>query len=703
MLILETLTLEGFGPFNEKTVIHFPPNGAILIRGQMVNEAISSGTGKSHIMKGIAYALGYCDVSATELKGWDSKKFSVVLSLRDTVTNEVSIISRNPSLSVVLNGVPVAGTATASEEALQLLLKLPKDLRSALTYRAQREKGAFLNNTDAQNKEFFTTLLELDKLEAVADLLDNENKKIDSDMLTNITKIKSLEDTIPLLQVKEGELESQNENINESHKKIALFQEEISASQTNITTLNSTVNNLLGSISDLEKKIDIMKEEKAMFIASINNDNLKAQRAALEVKKRQYIDASEAFLKEKVSHQKEMLGKQANKVTINQQLGLVEMQRKELIRIKDDAAKLNEEIKRMEGEVASCPTCSQPWDNAKTHLETKKVQLQALMTKFQTAQKFITENENLGDKIPDLDNEIMLFSQLMQECEENSRKQQEPINQITAEIMALDNESRDLLAPVAAKDQLISSTQQQIIHVNQQITTVKQTATSFNQQIKTATDQINSQYAFIKQYEQFIKDLDTKRANYAVKVTELENLHKKTNILQDEKSVADHCSKILSRGGFLSVIFDEVLADIEARSNIMIACIPNINRFTIAIVTSGVTKGGKAEKKIKVLIYKNGREVSLKNLSGGQLCALELCTDFAVRECIRLRSGSPFGWVCLDEAMDGLDVETKKPALEMLTEMVTGQLLIIDHSTEIKEGFESIITVEYDGKYSRIL
>jgi DNA repair exonuclease SbcCD ATPase subunit len=703
MLLLESLTLEGFGPFNEKTVISFPPNGAILIRGQMVNEAISSGTGKSHIMKGVAYVLGYCDVPATELKGWDSKKFSAVLALRDTTTGDTYSVSRSPSLSVSVNGVAVTGTATASEQKLQEILKLPKELRSALTYRAQREKGAFLNNTDSQNKEFFTTLLGLDKLEMVADSLDKENKAKDSVILTNKTKIESLTNTLPLLRVDEQAIVMAEDNINDAKKKINDLQLEESELQIKITQLNAEIVSIELGVDKLNTDINGLQAEKAELLNQIDSNNITTQKTALQVEKNGFFTTQSALLAEKGVHNKNILNLQARKVAINQQLVVVENQKKDLIRIKDDAAKLNEEIKKMEGEVATCPTCSQPWEHARTHLETKKTQLQSLGMKFKTTSDFVTANENLGEQIPDIEKEMVQLSVLAQECVDKADAQNVFINQITAKIMALDNESRDLMAPIAAKDQLIDATRQQIEGVKRQVNTVRQQIGSVQQQISSNNQQVTGQHNLITQYKKMITDQFGKQVTYDAKLVELDGLRDNERLLVEEKKVLELSSKILSREGFLSVIFDEVLADVEARSNNMIARIPNISSFTISIITSSLNKSGKTEKKIKILIYKNGREVSLKNLSGGQLCALELCTDFAVRECIRLRSGSPFGWVCLDEAMDGLDVETKKPALEMLTEMVTGQLLIIDHSTEIKEGFESIITVEYDGKFSRIL
>lgn len=172
--------------------------------------------------------------------------------------------------------------------------------------------------------------------------------------------------------------------------------------------------------------------------------------------------------------------------------------------------------------------------------------------------------------------------------------------------------------------------------------------------------------------------------------------------LEGDSDVARLAAEALSRNGFLSVIFDDVLKEIEVRSNEMIGEIPNVATFSIQICSTHETKKGTVQKAINTKIFKDGEEVPFKSLSGGQQCSLELFTDLAVSETVKKRSGSPVGWMFLDEAMDGLDVETKKVALDVIRRHVTGTVVVIDHSTEIKEGFDQVIQVEFDGRESRV-
>lgn len=173
--------------------------------------------------------------------------------------------------------------------------------------------------------------------------------------------------------------------------------------------------------------------------------------------------------------------------------------------------------------------------------------------------------------------------------------------------------------------------------------------------------------------------------------------------LQGTIDVDRHVAAILGRAGFQSAIFDEVLREIQTRANDMIVCIPNISMYTLKINSTAVTKDGKVNKTINSKVFRDGFETQVDDSSGGQACGLELCTDVAYAESVRKRCSSPLGWMCLDEAMDGLDVGPKRAALEVLKSKVGGQILVIDHSTEVKEGFESVIEVEYDGRESRIV
>lgn len=560
MLILKSLELEGFGSFKEKTVIGFPEKGAILVAGKKANSSISSGTGKSTILKGIAFSFGYCDIPATELKNWNSKSLSVKLTVFDTETKETVVIIRDPKLSLIINDVPYVSTSVGAEEKLAQILKIHVDLVKTLTYRPQREFGTFLNSTDSDKKEFLSKLLNLTALEEVGDMHKKEygeylqrNMVLDS----QISGIKSVLDSLVISQLE---------------------------------------------IEQAQHEVERLVAEEARIAAEVGQLSFSGEEVALlEQKKRE----------------------------INQVINEVAQWRFQVDRIKADATKINKEIDHLKN-TCSCPTCMQKWDNFATQIDARKAELAALLEKYKAGTEFLTKNQGVGVELPAI-------------------------------------EAR-------------------IVELRAQMTNAQKPLYELRNALSTA-----------KRYYDEVRSKDSLKKN---KTSELHQLMTRKTENESNSEVSKHLAEIFSRSGFLSVIFDEVLADIEAKTNEMIAHIPNVECFTMGISSHSETKGGKLQKKINIRINKGTKEVSLKNLSGGQMCALELCTDLAISECIRQRLNSPFGWIALDEAMDGLDAETKRPTLDMLKSMLHGQIFVIDHSTEVKEGFESIILVNYDGNNS---
>jgi DNA repair exonuclease SbcCD ATPase subunit len=153
----------------------------------------------------------------------------------------------------------------------------------------------------------------------------------------------------------------------------------------------------------------------------------------------------------------------------------------------------------------------------------------------------------------------------------------------------------------------------------------------------------------------------------------------------------------------MGVIFDEILGEIETRTNKMMESLPNVANFTFSVSSTKTTQKGAIKKSICTKLLCGGTEVDLDVVSGGQMGVVELCADLAVSETIRARFGSKLGFVILDEALENLGGYEKGLALEAIKANIRGQVLIVDHASEIKEGFASVIEIEFDGKNSKII
>jgi len=187
-------------------------------------------------------------------------------------------------------------------------------------------------------------------------------------------------------------------------------------------------------------------------------------------------------------------------------------------------------------------------------------------------------------------------------------------------------------------------------------------------------------------------------------------LQRQAKIQQDlaaqerELQIVSASAKLLGRSGFMGSIFDEILNDIEVRTNDMLQHFPNASQFTVQISSTRTTKTkGTTKKEISVNISKGGVDVNLEDISGGQQSAIELCSDLAAAEAIRSRSGCSLRWICLDEVMDGLGPNEKSEVVDMIRKRVKGLVLMIEHATEIKASFDKTINIEFDGRESHVV
>lgn len=558
------LEIKGFRSFTERALIKFPEirRGAILINGKYKDKTTSSGSGKSSILMAMAFALDFCDIPATDLKSWYSKDMYVRFKLSDG-TNTYDII-RNPKLSLIINGAEYQGTATGAKEKLQEILKTSPELVKTLTYRPQRQKGFFLSNTDSENKEFLTQVLNLEQIEEGSNHFNTE--------LSNIVSQNSL-------------VERDISNLTASLATYMVDEAAIEKAKSDLTSAISRVEALSSSSDALSG----LKQEMSLVENEINKINS--------------VDRS------------------------------VQMAESNIANIKQRAMSLKQENEVLAKGV--CHTCKQEWNKSRDKIESNEKDILSLVEEMKKNTYLIQNAAPLRD--PEYRQAVM-------------------------------QKRSDLAVKMGSLSSSLSEAVQN-----------KSTC------------------------EYYLSNLTKTKNNYAAVCQQIETKKAELDKNSVKLQIYTHCAKLLDRQGFLGNIFDEVLQEIKTKTNDMLAYIPNINTFSLDISSSSVTQKGKVNKKIKTMVYKNGEETSLKSLSGGQLSSAELCTDLAVAETVRLRSGSNLGWMALDEAMDGLDVETKMAALDVIKSKIDGLLIVVDHSTEIKEAFDMVIEVEYDGRDSYVV
>ncbi len=205
--------------------------------------------------------------------------------------------------------------------------------------------------------------------------------------------------------------------------------------------------------------------------------------------------------------------------------------------------------------------------------------------------------------------------------------------------------------------------------------------------------------------KQWNSKLEDKKAAAMQLISDSENeqiaLFEKIRTLEVEKSLILEFIDCFGRSGFVNQYISQILEEIETEANSIIEDIPNLAGISFSFVGKTSDSG---KNTVIPTVTKNGIDRPYKSfLSKGMSRALELAVDLAVANVIQRRSGVVFKTVFYDEPFDGLDFKSKESAMEFFAMLGEEKsIYLIDHTSEIKEKFSSVLTVTFDGDKSMI-
>lgn len=178
-------------------------------------------------------------------------------------------------------------------------------------------------------------------------------------------------------------------------------------------------------------------------------------------------------------------------------------------------------------------------------------------------------------------------------------------------------------------------------------------------------------------------------------------LIEKTKLLESEKSLILDFIDCFGKSGFVNQYIFQILEEIETEANSIIEDIPNLAGISFSFIGKTSDSG---KNTVIPTVTKNGIDRPYKSfLSKGMSRSLELAVDLAVANVIQRRSGAVFKTVFYDEPFDGLDFKSKESAMEFFAMLGEEKsIYLIDHTSEIKEKFSSVLTVTFDGDKSKI-
>lgn len=439
MLILKSLTLENIGRFTESQTIDFTQLGSLVqVDGQNNNTGGSSGAGKSTIFKALEFLLGLNDISNGVLQSRLTKEAMSVVGNFE-LDGQPLKIERGKKLLIELNGEVTTGSSKLTEEKLDQIIGMPRDLFRKILHKRQGEGGFFLDFGPSETHKFLTSCLGLEKEQAKIAVLDSRLSTLTSEDASIKSAISALQSTSeatqnaiaslgspPALDFPMEALEGlKNKHLSaiDAHSKVRdglkLEVEALEKSRpqvtvslfdrTNIERIEGEINNILVEISKLER---VELDRQSTVKSKISDLRLEASRLAASEQARQAnaksrISELQIIIRDMEKSETERQAELRAKININNiSILIAKSESSEGTKAKDIGIGLAKELQKIKASV--CPTCEQGWVT-----EAAKTKEAEILEKLQGYKKLVIAGMAADTKILSLEKDkVQLQSEL---------------------------------------------------------------------------------------------------------------------------------------------------------------------------------------------------------------------------------------------------------------------------------------------------
>ena len=724
---LRLLALENFGPFVGKHTLELPTNGLHMVLGENQDTDESSGAGKSSLVESLAYAFDYSTFAATELKSWDwltKEPLSVKMAF-DVPGGQVRL-SRGKRVSLEQEGQPEVTSAKAVKEQLTRLVGVQPEILKALTYRPQGQPGLFLSMTDQEKKSFLTELLGLQVYEAsaestvetIGELTKQEEtlKAVAEGALASlpVAPTAPTEPDLSDLSARHKRLGSEVEDSEETLRMLRAG--DASASKAQVEREAAVRAEWEPHLSNLSAAL-VMAEGRTLPIPGVERPSVPAELAGL---RERLALLRKAIAKAKADHQEKLKGLRRDVSDERNSFHDLRSHARGQANVAEaERARLVSEVAVLEKQ--KCDRCQRPWsDEAHAKMLSEKragieacdVVLKAAAAEMElalAAERRMKELdltltfEQSADPVPEkLSKGELDYAQKVLQLEADYKAAVADAERRHADQVKLaHSEKQRRVAEAQAQLSKAETDYMSALHKAAEMTTdhvrlresmaaAKELLNGLLSDRRVVQERIESAKAV---YRSSLAQFERERDAYTKAKVQVDSRVADWKAVQRELDrERDYLGVIRS---FLGVIFDETLNRIAYLTNERLAKVPNVQGLTLRFVSERETKTTKnMRQEIRPIVERDGHEIPLKRTSGGQETAVDLAVDLSLADVIAERTGVMPGWLVLDEAFNGLPVRSKTSCLELLKDAAATRLiLVIDHATEIKEMFDSVITV----------
>ena len=657
MIILHDYSFQNIRSFLDKQTISFEGRDKLIqMDGENRNTGGSSGSGKSTALIAIDYLLGLSDIPSTVLQSWLTKD-DMCVEANLTIDKVKTYIRRSKKKGLLLQYGEEEFQGTLAEEKLQQIISIPKNVFKQMIHKKQDEKGFFLNKTAKQMYEFLIDMLDLGMQDKKLNKISEDIKTLTKDIETATASIANIENSI-------ADLES-------------VLGQKVAPTPVDISKLPELIAQK-EAINDKLKALEAQKHEAIKAIVKPTLPEFKAYDNATLLK----LEEASKVMRDKgdsIDAETQRLNKFLYKISSSKDT----IQTKAQMAV--DKSKKLQELKNNQ-----CFTCKQHYSGE----DAMKTQAQ-LVEDIDTLKKEIMELKVEVDKEPEI---LQTIATNKSNYKKITDKYQEIHTRIAEEKRNAD-EHRKKYDEQVEKLQITTKNQELEItsKFNTAISEIKNQVWPLDSEIqKLQSDKANFDRG-VASYENECKSLIAKIDTYKkMHVDE----HLKLEASNDKLKVAQEAHRLIKT--YTIQVFQDTLNLIGDVATEMISAIPNIQNSSIYFEGCKENQNGAIKDEVTPIITLNGHnKIPIKAFSGGEKTAIELAVDLAVIDVIEAKTGKGANFFILDEPFNGLDSICKEACLEVLRQHDTNKkIIMVDHSSELKEMVSDIITIVKEGESS---
>ena len=721
-MFITSVSINGFLVFDHQVEVDIP-QGVTAVVGM-------NGAGKSTIQQAIQWCIsGETRIpnDAQSVINNHSSTAKVAVTFHHNGHEYKVIRSRNKSgVSLSIDkkakekwvSITSGRSATALQEhIISNILGMTVDTFHALFFIDQKGDGSRFTGSKSENRRaiLIDMMPELQRW-------DGLYKKLSDRMTESNKNISHLEST---LGAHIGDLEEEQsiaEDLRESFS-----EQELDSAQKKLSVASESLHNAVSNsgVSGLKEKLEAAVAQRKNVQKSLelekeslrnkydNLSDLAEELDDLDEKEETLSDQHEQ-LNSVVEEQEELVS--AHTVTIEkisvqcdeleEQHGTLDTKR---TRLKDKLQEIEDRIAALTDSEGKCITCG-------SELHDEQIEI--------LVQQSYEDKQETEDSIEKLNSEIKEIAQqhhgliesleseekIVEDAGQSIKNMQADMLKIEAQLGSIP-ESKNLLAEkitgisgvecnVLTVSQMIDSILNDVVDEYQNFSTdveESEEEVSLKEALNNASSgnsDLSSVEAAHAQAEQAVKLLNKKKSDIESADMRVERIEKKVASLENELNFATTKNKRIkllreaaSPKGVPSVLITNVLSDIAAESNKILATVSPEKEFLVSFSMEKLNKSGSSKPALDIFVTHDGSTRFVEALSGGEMAIVSVAIMLATVKVVNARNGNVVGSLFIDEALSSLDVEKVAPVVRAISSMCqNGELqnvMIVTHSDQV--------------------